>query len=273
LFLFVCLFLCGGLIVLSGSGALAPVEGVLAGPLNAVSGLFNRIGLSISNTVRDLSRIQDLQKRNADLEEALAELQAELVSLREIGSDYQRLAQLLDYTSTTQDQEFLAADVINIDQSGFLRTIVINRGTRDGIAVGMPVASAQGLVGRVIDVTADAARVQLINDTNSAISARLQTTRAQGSVVGLDSGGLRMTFIPLNATVQEGDIVVTSGLGGNLPPGIVIGVVTSKLRQELDLFQEAEVRSLVDFDTLEIVLVVTSFRPIDLSAFDQQSGQ
>jgi len=95
---------------------------------------------------------------------------------------------------------------------------------------------------------------------------------AQGSVVGLDSGGLRMRFIPLNASVQEGDIVVTSGLGGNPPPGIVIGVVTSKLRQELDLYQEAEIRSLIDFDTLEIMLVVTSFRPIDLSVFEQ-SGQ
>ncbi len=268
LFLFVSLFFCSTLIVLSASGILAPVEGTAAAPLNFISGIFNRFGLAASETVGDLTTTQDLKQRNEELEEALAELQAELVRLREIASDHQRLARLLDYTTSTDEQEFVTADVINIDQISFLRTIVINRGTRDGISPGMPVVTEQGLIGRVIDISAEAARVQLITDPNSAVSARLQTTRAEGSVEGQLSGKLRMTFIPLDAEIQENDLVFTSGLGGNFPPDIVIGYVTSTRQFEFELFQEADVSSLVDFDTLEIVLVITSFTPIDISVFE-----
>lgn len=273
LFLAVSLFLCAGLILTSQAGWLAPVESIAATPLNILSGIFHRITLSLANSAEDLVELQTLRERNADLEEALAQFQAELVELREIASDYQRLAELLDYTTTVSNQEFLAADVINVDTSGFLRTITINRGTRDGVAPGMPVVTRQGLVGRILEVSANAARVLLVTDPSSAVSARLQTTRVEGSVVGQLSGNLRMTFIPLGQAIQAGDLVITSGLGGNFPPDIVIGQVTSIRQFEFELYQEAEVRSLNNFDTLEIVLVITNFQPVDLSVFEQNGAE
>ncbi|NWG15540.1 MAG: rod shape-determining protein MreC [Chloroflexi bacterium] len=272
LFLVVCLVIGAALFFASRAGVLAPVEGIAAAPLNFVAGIFNRLGLSLGQSYEDWSEIETLRQRNADLEEALAQFQSELVELREIASDYQRLADLLEYTTTAQNQRVVAADVISLDQNPQLRTIVINKGTRDGITVGMPVVTRQGLVGRILDVSANAARVLLVTDPSSAISGRLQTTRAEGSVIGQITGNLRMTYIPLDAQVQEGDLVITSGLGGNLPPNIVVGQVTSKRQFEFELFQEAEVRSLIDFDTLEIVLVVTSFQPIDLSVFEDGAG-
>ncbi len=268
LYLAVMLLLCIGLIVASRAGLLAPVEGVLSTPLTTIGGYFNRVALGISNRITDLSELNSLRQRNADLEEALAQFQSELVELREIASDYQRLTSLLDYTTTARNQQFVAADVVGMDLNGFLRTITINRGARDGITAGLPVVTGQGLVGRVMDVTATSSRVLLVTDQSSAISARLQTTRVEGSVIGLTSGNLRMTFIPLDATVREGDLAITSGLGGNFPPDIVIGQVTSVRDLQFELYQTAEIRSLVDFDTLEFVLVVTSFQPIDLSIFD-----
>lgn len=272
-FLGVSLLACAALIVTSQLGILGPVRGLVAAPLNLITGVFNRLTLGVVNGADSLADLETLRQRNADLEEALARFQAELVELREIASDYQRLAGLLDYATSTQNQEFVSADVIsNADSNSLLRTMVINRGARDGIEVGMPVVTQLGMVGRVLNVTAGASRVLLITDPSSAISGRLQTTRAEGSVVGQPSGDLRMTFIPLNATVQEGDIVVTSGLGGNLPPDLVLGQVISVQQLQNELFQEAVVRSLNDFNTLEIVLVITSFRPVDLSVFDEQSG-
>lgn len=268
IFLGVCLFLCSGLIVLSQTGVLSPVESLASIPLNFVSGILNRAALWFTNGTADLAEIQRLRDRNSDLEEALAQYQSELVELREIASDYQRLTDLLNYTTTRTNQQFIAADVINVDQNSFLRTITINRGTRDGIEQGLPVVTGQGLVGRIMDVAADASRVLLITDPSSAVSARLQTTRVEGSVIGLLSGGLRMTFIPLDAAIQEGDLVITSGLGGNFPPDMVIGQVTSVREFEFELYKEAEVRSLNDFNTLEFVLVVTSFQPVDLSMFE-----
>jgi len=271
-FLIVSLIIAVGLIIASQTGLLSPLEDLVSAPLNAVSGLFNRAALAITDNINRFGDVQTLQQRIADLEEALALYQTELVEAREIVSDYGRLANLLDYRNTAQNQETLTADVIGVDVGGGLRTIAINRGTRDGIAVGMPVVTGQGLVGRIIQVSANAARVMLITETTSRVSARMQTNRVEGTVVGLASGNLIMELIRLDAPVREGDLVLTSGLGGNFPPDIVIGQVTSVRPSERGLYQEAQVRSLINFDTLEFVLVVTNFQPTDLSVFEESTG-
>lgn len=271
LFLLVSLFTCFGLMFLSQSRILAPIEDLASIPLNVMSGFFNRIALNISGGVTDLTELQNLRQRNAELEEALAQFQSELVELREIASDYNRLAELLDYTTSKANQEFVTADVISVDESNLLRTITINRGARDGIARGMPVVTGQGLVGRILNVSANASRVLLITSRDSAVSARLQSTRVEGSVQGQTAGNLRMTMIPLGQALTVGDLVITSGLGGNFPPDVVIGIVTSARQFEFELFQEAEISSLINFDTLEFVLVMTSFQPVDLSIFEQNT--
>ncbi len=273
-FLGVCLFLCAGLIFASQTGILGPVSGIAAAPFDFVTGIVNRFTLGASKDVSSYADVETLRQRNADLEDALARFQSELVDLREIASDYQRLSALVNYTSSTQNEEFIAADIIsNVDPNVPLRAIVINRGTRDGLAVGMPVLTEQGLVGRIIKVAANASQVLLITDQSSAISARLQTTRSEGSVVGQGGDDLEMTFIPLDAQVKQGDLVITSGLGGNLPAGIAIGQVVSVQQEQNALFQNAVIRSLNNFDTLETVLVVTNFQPVDLSVFSDQSSK
>lgn len=258
---------------MSAIGFLTPVENVVAAPFHFVAGIFNRATLSVSQTASDLAQIRDLRTRIALLEETLAQYQAELVTLREIENDYLRLADLLSYTNARVDQQFLTADVIDVDQSGQRRTITINKGTRDGVSVGMPVVTQQGLIGRILSVSANASRVLLITDPTSAVSARLQTNRVEGTVLGQLSGNLRLTFIPLDEEIVEGDLVITSGLGGNFPPDIVIGQVTSIRQFEFELYQEAQVRSFNNFDSLEFVLVVTSFEPIDLTIFDDPEAE
>lgn len=266
--LFLSISLCSILIIVSTVGLIAPAESAAAAPIRFVSGTLNNLSLSMSQAAADLAQIRDLRSRNALLEETLAQFQAELVQLREIESDYDRLRGLLEYTTARQDQSFIAADVIDVEQSGQLRTITVNRGTRDGVNVGMPVVTEAGLIGRIMNVSANAARVLLITDPTSAVSARLQSNRVEGTVIGQLSGNLRLTFIPLDENISEGDLVITSGLGGNFPPDIVIGQVTSIRQFEFELFQEAQVRSLNDFNTLEFVLIITSFEPIDLSVFE-----
>jgi len=267
LLLVLMLLFCGGILLLSLYGILGPVESLAASPLHAVAGLFNRLSLSVNATLQDLNDLGRLRDRIAELEEQLARRQVESIQLREAASDYNQLAQLLAYTSGLEVQEFLTADVIALEQSGIARSIIINRGSGDGLAPGMPVTTDLGLVGRIIGVSANAAQVQLISDENSAVSTRLQTTRAHGSIVGQASGLLRLTLVDLDEEIREGDLVITSGLGGNFPADIVVGQVTSVRQFEFELFQEAEVRSLIDFDTLEVVIVIIGFEPIDLSVF------
>lgn len=274
LFLIVCLMLCGALMGASIGGVLSPVEDAAGTPLRFLTGFFNQVVLSINNAINTPSDLESLRARNAELEESLARIQAEVIELREVASDYERLAALLDYTSSLEDREFITADVIGVDQQSNLRSIIINRGTRDGIAIGMPVQTELGLVGRIYNVSANSALVQLITDSNSAVSGRLQTSRAEGSIQGrgLLTGNMRMRFIPIDSDIRVDDLVVTSGLGGNFPPDIVIGQVTSRRSFEFELSQEAEISSLIDFETLEFVLVVTSFEPADLSVFDEVDG-
>ncbi|MDQ7027915.1 MAG: rod shape-determining protein MreC [Anaerolineae bacterium] len=274
-FLIIILFICGILISLSAFGIIAPLENILATPLNLLSRITTSVSLSTSDAALSFSDIEALRERNAELEVQLAELTGEVVQLREIASDYERLSDLLEYTSSTINQEFVTADVIGQGQIGFVRSIIINKGTRDGIAIGMPVMTELGLVGRIWRITANSSQVQLVTDQNSFVSGRLQTSRAEGTIggQGLEAGQLEMLFIPLDSDIPVGDIVVTSGLGGNFPPDMVIGQVISVRNLEFELTQEAQVASLVDFSKLEFVLVVTSFEPADISAFDAEEEQ
>ena len=256
-----------GLIAASITGLLRPLEGLASVPLGFLQGASNGVTTRVNKLVNNISDTQSLQQRNAELERALVNFQSEIVDLREIKADYPRLAKLLDYKNANPDQQVLAANVIGRDTTGLVRTITIDRGTRDGLVTGMPVLTELGLVGRIYRVSATNAQILLVTDTNSYVNALLQTSRGEGSIVGTASGDLRMTFIPLDEEVKDGDSVVTSGIGGKFPRGLLIGQVTNSRLDDSKLFQEAQVRSLVDFNRLEIVLVVTSFTPADLSAF------
>ncbi|PJF30408.1 MAG: rod shape-determining protein MreC [Candidatus Thermofonsia Clade 1 bacterium] len=256
-----------GIFLASLIGLLSPVESLVSVPLSLLQQAVSGITRQISETLNTLADLQDLRRRNTELERALINFQAELVELRELRADYQRLAALQNFRGANPDKQFLAATVIGRDTTGLLRSIIIDRGSRDGVRVGMPVVTELGLVGRIYRVGATSSQVQLITDTNSFVNARLQLTRAEGAVQGTAAGGLRMLYIPLADDVRDGDSVVTSGIGGKFPRGITIGQVTSSRLDESKLFKEAQVRSLIDFNRLEIVLIITNFEPIDLTTF------
>ncbi|HPV06933.1 MAG TPA: rod shape-determining protein MreC [Aggregatilineales bacterium] len=254
-------------ITLGRSGVTGPVVTLLTTPLKPVSRLLTTTTQSIRDMTAERQEYEELEAKIEEYERIIASLQEEVVYLREIRRDYDRLSGLVDYRAQHPDQNLVTADVIGRDTSSYLRWIIINRGTRDGIRVGHPVISNLGLVGRVERATAYASWVRLANDPGSAVNARLQRSGAEGTVIGQLQGGMRMEYIPQSELVEPGDVVLTSGLGGTFPPGIVIGRVTSVRRQQATFFQAAEVQSTVDFDSLDIVSVVTSFNPVDQRVF------
>ena len=261
------------LILLSANGQLQSLESVVTYPLTVLSGVLNRIAVHLIADIEDLSELRYLRQRVSDLEELVGQYQNEQIAIYEIQRDFENMAALLNYSQTNQEANYLAAEVVASEASGLFRGIILNRGSRDGVAVGMPVVTERGLVGRVIDVRANNSQVLLITDANSAVSARLQSSRAQGSVLGQAGGSLRMTFIPIGSVIQVNDIITTSGLGGSMPADLVIGQVSSIREFEFELFLEAEVNSLVDFASLEYVLVITNFLPEDLSVFESENGR
>lgn len=220
---------------------------------------------------------RDLQAARQQIEQLQAQIDAlerENEELREVQGDYQQVLDLLNRARAAPELQRLTASVIGRDTSPVFRSLIIDRGSEDGVLVGMPVESARGLVGQVYRTTAHAAQVLLITDNISSVPARLGTSRATGIVRGGGLGGsLVMEWISLESQIAPGEVVLTSGLGGKFPQDLVIGRVAEVERQEAELFQQATVQPAVDFESLEVVFVITDFQAVDTSIFDQPPGE
>jgi rod shape-determining protein MreC len=238
-------------------------------PLTAVASWTTRQ----TDTVADaLAGPRDLEEARAEIELLQAQLEVlerENEELREIQGEWQILQDLFNRVRQTPELRRQTANVIGYDTSPAVRSIIIDKGSADGIRVGMPVESPRGLIGRIFRTTQNSSQVVLITDNASAIPVRLGTSRATGSLKGRGaSGDLIVDWIDLKYQLEVGEVVLSSGLGGDFPQDIVIGRVVQILRNESDLFQQAIVQPATDFDTLEIVLVVTDFTPIDTTIFE-----
>lgn len=264
-------FISATIMALSVLGTIRPVENTARTPLSIVQNFFGGFSQSIDSTAAELAELRTLRERNNELENSLALLQSEVAELREIRSDYDRLAELVNYVNQSNaDWRYVAADVIGEDSLATLRTIHLNRGTRDGVAVNDPVVTAQGLVGKVTKVSATGCEVLLVTDQTSSVNVRLQATRDKGLVEGTLSGDLVLRFVDTDVPIQSGDLVLTSGETQTFPPNLIVGQVSSPTLSEDKLFQEAPVTSFVDFERLEIVLIITNWEPVDLEVFEEQ---
>ncbi len=251
-------------LILDSTGNLSTVLYYIRVPFsyaqNWVSGQVDNVESAIAPAV-DVAAIQ---AENEQLQSRVTELERQNEELFEIYAEYTLLSALLDYAKETPEYRRVAADIIGWDTSNFVRAVIINRGEEEGIEVGMPVETERGLVGRVIEVSPHAAQVQLLTDPASAINVRLGASRADGVVEGQLTNPLQMKWIEQDIQISENELVMTSGLGGNFPPDLVVGRVTHIEQSTSELFQEAEVRSGVDFERLEIVLIITDFIPVEM---------
>ena len=253
-----------GLIALALGGYLTPLSRLVIAPfVSAQTWLSTRfITLrNIFNSSQDLAR---LRQRNLELEAEVSNLQSEIIDLKQQIAQTRVLSALVEFARVHPENRYLAAAVIGRDPSPFVKYVIINRGSDGGLRSGMPVVTSQGLAGRIAAVTAGAARVQLVTDPSSSVNVRLEPSGAQAVLLGSLTGELSLDLIPQTASVNVGDLVLTSGLGGNFPDNILIGQITSVSRRETDLFQQASVQPVVDFSKLEIVLLITNFRPVDI---------
>ena len=254
-----------GLIMLALSGYLSPASNTLLSPLVKVQGWVSERFFAIRsffNAPEDLAR---LRQRNTELEAENSRLKIQIIELQQQVTEAQVLSTLVGYARKQSENQYIAASVIGFDTNPFLRYVIINRGSDDGLKPGMPVVTNQGLVGQVSAVTAMAARVQLITDSTSAVNVHLQQANEDALLLGQLNGDVVLDKIPQSANVLAGELVVTSGLGGNYPPNLVVGQVTSVRKRDFDLFQTAAVQPAVDFRQLEIVLVIINFQPVNIT--------
>lgn len=247
-------------IVLSQMRLLDPVQ-------NGVGSFVVPIEAAIYSLARQISSIGD-SSSTAQLEQLRIDnqrLQAEIASLREMEHRYEELSRLLRVTEARPQDRFLVANVITYDPSGFRYRIAIDKGSDDGITEGMTVLSeGNALVGTVSRVNSSYAWVTLVTDPQSSVNALIQPSRAQGVVSGGVGQELRMELVPQQADIKPGDMVVTSGVGGTYPVGLLIGQVASVKGSPQEVFQEIRLKPAASLVRLEMVLVLTSFHPIEL---------
>ena len=203
---------------------------------------------------RNLYHLSSLGQENQKLIRENLELQSELSVLKEAQHENEILKQELGFASTKGDLKLIPANIIGRSITGFLRTIIIDRGAKDGVKAGQAILSQGFLVGTVKEVYDNSSEVNLITNYSSLVPVILQDSRATGLLRG-GLEGLTVEEIPLNIKVGKGDQVVTSGLGGEIPPGVLVGKVGDVIFHEGEIFQKATVDSPVQIYYLEFVFV------------------
>lgn len=225
---------------------------------------------SVGNELRaatgSVGDLATLRERNLELEQLVAQLTVDNLRLKEVESENSRLRGLLQFARTNSTFNYRGTQVVGrivgSEPNSAIQSIVIDLGSAHGMETGMPVVTERGLVGRITDVYTNASRVLLITDSNSSVNTMLQNARVRGILRGRAGQSPIMDYLPQDQTITVADIVVTSGEGGNFPAGIPVGQVTDVLQNDADMFQRGVVRTTVDFDTLETVLVITNFVPL-----------
>ena len=226
--------------------------------------VFSKIGGGVQHSTSFVGEIFTVYRDNQLLRSENEELKQNNVGMIEIQAENERLRAMLDYKKGAPQFDFITASVIARDPGTWTSMITINRGTNDGVAKDMPVVTAQGLVGNIVQVAANYAKVQLILDPRSAVGALVQRTesRVAGIVIGHTSSAMtpRMVNLARDADVLNGDRIITSGFGGIYPKGLLIGEVIDVVNEEGGLLKYAVLKPAVDFDRLEEVMVIVRSR-------------
>ena len=254
-----------GFFFLSIGGYLTPLYNFSLSPLISTQSWLSLRYLAFKDYFTAPRDLAQLRERNSELEVQVSQLQSQIIELQERLGESQILYALLDFARTNPQHEYVAGTVIGREISPFIQYIIIDKGSNQGIKHGMPVVTQQGLVGRIDSVIANAARVQLISDANSTVNVQLQSGAIEAQLHGTLTGDIVLDMIPQDAAIETGEVLLTSGLGGNYPPNIFIGQILSIRKLDNALFQSASVQAIVDFSSLNAVLVITNFEAVDIT--------
>ncbi len=253
-----------GLILLSLGGVLRPFLGVIMDPFVTFQRWISNRFMAVYDFFTLPRDVTELLQRNAQLENEVSHLQSQVIQSQQQLREAEVLYSLLDFARSRPQDQYIAAAVIGKDPSPFLHYVIIDHGSDDEVQYGMPVVTQQGLVGRVAAVTASASRIQLITDPESIVNVRLQNQNEDAQVEGSITGDITLGMVSQNISLNSGDILLTSGLGGNYPTDILVGQIVSVEKTENELFQTASIQPVIDFTALRAVLVIKNFKTINI---------
>lgn len=238
------------------TGPLHSVRSLVAGIVTPFDRVSSVIGQSTDTLGSSLANATARPQTISDLQDQIEELSALVMRYEEYRLENERLKMLLDLKDA-YDLEGTVAHILRTSIDSFNQTITIDKGSEDGLAVGMPVMSPNGLIGQIESVAPHTSQIRLLTDPNSGVAVIIESSRAEGVLTGSYSGLLYLDYIYPDVTVVPGDAIITSGGGGVYPKGIIIGEVTSVQCAPSDVFQTIIVKPLVKVRYYEEVLVLT----------------
>jgi len=243
------------LIFLNYKGWLEAPKGVTSVIFNPVLRSFQWSANQFGAGIKIFTTLKDLISENNSLKQANQKLWQENSSLKEVARENEVLRQRLAL-GPVQNHKLILAGIVGFNpEAGHF--FLIDKGQAEGVAVNLAVVTENNfLVGKIIDVGLNSAKVLLILDSNSSISALTQDSRAGGIVKGTHGLGLEMDLIPIQEQIKSGENVLTSGRDEAIPAGLVIGRISDTIVKETEVFQKAIIQPATEFDKLESVFVI-----------------
>ena len=217
--------------------------------------VFNKIITSpftfISDLWKDYIYLVDTKRDNEELKKSNDALRVQCMNLEELRSENERLRLMLDFKAAHTEFSLHPASLLAQDITLVFKTAVIDKGSRSGFFVNMPIVNPDGVVGRVVAVSSHTSQILMITDPNSAIPALIASTRVKGIVKGTGGESLRLEYVRRTDDVKIGDFVVTSGLLGIFPKGLRIGYVKDIQIDERKIFADILLTPCVDMEKIE----------------------
>lgn len=233
--------------------------------LEIVSPLQRIITLLINpfiKSIKAINKLSNLLEENRLLTDKVMLLSKEETKLKELERENRELRQLLG-SSYYEQFEVKSATIIGKVDTDWKLSLFINKGSNQGIKINMPVVNQSGLTGKVIATSNNFSEVRLLTDVNSSVAAMVQSSRKTGIIQGTRGSTLEMDLVTKEANIKIGDIIITSGLGGIFPKGILIGRVYDVKNLDYELYKTIKVLPVNNYENLEEVLIITNFTQID----------
>lgn len=231
------------------------LESVFIWIISPAQNLFTEMADSAASVVNHYLLTADVSRENEALKKKIDALLKENNALTEKALRQKRVGSLVDYQEKT-GAKAVVADIVGRDATQWSKMIFINKGTRHGVVENLPVVTDRGVVGHIIQASYKVSKALLIIDSRSAVDSLFQDSRVTGVVVGAGDGMCKMKFVPVGADMKIGDRVISSGLGGIYPKGLMVGTVTRLIKSKEGLFQEVTIKPGADLSRLEEVLVL-----------------
>ena len=271
-----CAVIIGCSLKTSGSGPVSAAAGAVLAPMQ--KGV-NQLGSGLTNLREHLRTKKSLEKENEELRTQLADAQQNLNQVQLNQKELDNLKSLYDMDQNYADYDKIAANVIGKDAGNWFSVFLIDRGSNDGITVGMNVLADGGLAGIVIQVGPNYAKVRSIIDDNSNVSARNLSTSdlcvVSGSLKTMNESSL-IDFDDLRDKEDQakvGDQIVTSNISDMFLEGIPIGYITDIKTDSNDLTKSGHIATIVDFEHLDDVFVILQTKDISTDTTNEQGGE